>query len=705
MKLADVSIKRPVFTTMIIAAILVLGLFSFIRLNVDMFPDVDIPYVTITSVLPAAGPEQVETDVTKIIEDAVNPIEGVDHIQSISQESVSLVIIQFKLEIDSKTAAQEVREKVAAVRAQLPDDIEEPVIQRFDPASTPILTLTVSGSSSDRIITDYADNIIRPRFENIPGVGSVTLVGGAEREINIFVNAERLKAYNLSINDIIQSVGNANIEIPGGNLNQGDRQITLRTMGKITDVNQFSNIVVASPKGQSVYLSDLAEIKDTSIERTSLTRLNGNNAVGLEIRKQSGSNTVQIADQVKKLLNQIKTEIPRDMNLTIAADNSEFIKDSINDVLFDLIYGSILAVLVIYLFLANLRATIISAFALPSSIIGSFILMDAMGFTLNVMSLLALSLAVGLLIDDAIVVIENIYRHMDEGETPLEAAKSATEEIGIAVMAVTFTLVAVFVPVAFMPGIVGRFFFEFGMTVTVAVLVSLFVAFTLTPMLSSRWLKPSDEALNKNGNILEKVLYYFNHFFDWLSKKYIKLLDWSLRHRITVVLSSILVFAFSFYLMRFLGSEFFPQQDQGQFVITITAPPGSSLQQTDKITRAIENNLRGNQDIITVLTTIGGGNNTVSQGTIYVKMVKKNERNYSVQDYLDILRRRIRIPGANISYGLPSGPGGGQKPVTFSIRGENLSVLQIIADKVENILKAARGAVDVASRLESSKPE
>jgi HAE1 family hydrophobic/amphiphilic exporter-1 len=251
--------------------------------------------------------------------------------------------------------------------------------------------------------------------------------------------------------------------------------------------------------------------------------------------------------------------------------------------------------------------------------------MDAMGFTLNVMSHLALSLAVGLLIDDAIVVIENIYRHMDEGETPLEAAKSATDEIGIAVMAVTFTLVAVFVPVAFMPGLVGRFFFEFGMTVTVAVLVSLFVAFTLTPMLSSRWLKPSDEALNKNGNILEKALYYFNHFFDWLSKKYIKLLDWSLRHRITVVGSSILVFALSFYLMRFLGSEFFPQQDQGQFVITITAPPGSSLTQTDKITRAIENNLKGNQDITTILTTIGAGNNTISWELFTLNGEKMNE--------------------------------------------------------------------------------
>jgi HAE1 family hydrophobic/amphiphilic exporter-1 len=705
MKLADVSIRRPVFTTMIVAAILVLGLFSFIQLNVDLYPDVDIPYVTITTVLPGAGPEQIETEVTQIIEDAVNPVEGVEHIQSISQEGVSIIIIEFALEVDAKTAAQEVREKVAAQRAELPDDVEEPVIQRYDPASTPILTLTISGNRADRELTDFADNVIRPRFENIPGVGSADLVGGAEREILIEVDADRLKAYNLSINDVIQSVGSANVEVPGGNLNQGQRQLILRTMGKITNVNDFRNVVVSSNQKRTVYLYDIAAVKDTSEERTSLTRLNGQSAVGLEIRKQSGANTVNIADEVKKELETLRRELPADVNITVATDNSEFIEHSINDVLFDLIYGSILAVLVIYLFLANFRATIISAFALPTSVIGSFILMNAMGFTLNVMSLLALSLAVGLLIDDAIVVIENIYRHMSEGETPLEAAKAASDEIGLAVMAVTFTLVAVFVPVAFMPGIVGRFFFEFGMTVTVAVLVSLFVAFSLTPMLSSRWLKETDEGLNKNGNLLEKGLYYFNHMFDWMSTKYKRALGWSIRHRAIVIFSSIAIFIFSFFLMSFLGSEFFPQQDQGEFNVTINAAPGSSLEESDRITRLIEDRINENKDVINTLTTIGGGNNTVSQSTIRVKMVSKKERDYTVQEYMDGLRKQIKVPGANISYGLPSGPGGGQKPVTFSIRGKDITVLSSIADQVEEILKTTPGAVDVASSLESSRPE
>ncbi len=705
MKLADVSIKRPVFTTMIILAILVLGLFSFIKLNVDQFPNVDIPVVTVTTVLPGAGPEQVESDVTKIIEDAVNPIAGVDHITSTSQEGVSIVTIQFKLEVKGEIASQEVREKVAAVRSQLPDNVDEPVIQRFDPSSQPILTLTVSGSRTEKELTTFTKDVIKKRLENISGVGSVTLVGGAEREILVAVNADRLHAYDLSINDVVQSVASANVEIPGGTIKQGNRQYILRTMGKLDKVSEFRDIIVATRNGQNIYLNDVATVTDTTEEKTSLTRLNGNLAVGLDIRKQSGSNTVQVAESVKKELDRLRTEIPKDYNISIARDNSEFIKNSINDVLFDLVYGALLAVIVIYFFLANLRATIISAFALPTSIIGSFILMAALGFTLNVMSLLALSLAVGLLIDDAIVVIENIYRHMSEGESPLEAAKAATDEIGLAVMAVTLTLVAVFVPVAFMPGIVGRFFYEFGMTVTIAVLISLFVAFTLTPMLSARWLKREDESLSPDGNIIEKTLYYFNHFFEWLSGKYKTALNWSLGHRITIVVGSIIVFLFSLFLMGQLGSEFFPRQDQGEFTITIDAAPGSSLQETDNIAKQIEAVVRKKPGVVNVLTTIGAGNDPVSVGNILVKLVSKTDRDYSVFDFIDQLRKKIVIPSANISYGIQNGPGSGQKPVIFSIRGEDLTLLKKYADKVEHILKTTPGAVDVESSLETSKPE
>jgi hydrophobe/amphiphile efflux-1 (HAE1) family protein len=707
MKLADVSIQRPVFATMMILALIVLGLFSFYKLNVDLTPDVDIPVVTVTTVLPGAGPEQIETDVTKNVEDAVNPIGGVDHIQSVSQEGVSIVIIRFKLEIDGKSAAQEVREKVAAIRADLPTDIKDPVIQRFDPASQPILTLTISGERSEKEITTFTKDVIKKRLENVPGVGSVDLVGGAEREIQIEVDATRLRAYNLSVQEVIQSVGAANVEIPGGNLNQGPRQLLLRTMGKYTSVEDFNKVVVATPGGKVVYLSDVARVIDGVKERTSLARVNGKPAAGLSILKQSGSNTVRVADAVKKQIDRLNAELPKDIHITTARDNSIFIRDSISDVLFDIAYGGLLAVLVIYLFLANLRSTIISALALPSSIIASFIVMYALNFTINMMTLLALSLAVGLLIDDAIVVIENIYRHLHEGETAYEAAKSATQEIGLAVMATTFTIVAVFVPVAFMPGIVGRFFYQFGITVSVAVLVSLFVAFTLTPMLASRWLRKEDEALSKEGNLLQKVLYYFNRFFDVLNGKYQNALRWSLSHRKTVVFSAIAVFALSFVLMRFLGTSFFPSSDQSEISVAVNASPGSSLEQTSAICTMIEEAAHRRFEVTTILTTIGAGNDPVTKAAVLLKLVKKRERDKNIDQISEELRNDLRyIAGAHISFKTPQmGGGGSEKPVTMSVRGDNLTTLQQVADKVEEIVRTTTGAVDVENSLEISKPE
>jgi HAE1 family hydrophobic/amphiphilic exporter-1 len=706
MKLADVSIERPVFATMMILALVVLGLFSYIKLNVDQYPDVDIPYVVATTVLEGAGPEQIETDVTKKIEDAVNTVGGIDHITSVSQEGVSIVTIQFKLEVDGKQASQEVREKIAAIRADLPDDVKEPVIQRFDLSSQPIFNLTVSGKRSERDITEYTKNVIKKRLENVSGVGKIDLVGGAEREIHVDADAARLKSYNLSIQDVIQSVASSNVEVPAGNLIQGSRELVLRTMGKYTSVNDFNKVVVASPGGKIVHLSDVARVVDATKEQVSLTRLNGANAVALSILKQSGSNTVRVADLLNKQLDQLRKELPSDMQITVARDNSTFIRDSVNDVIFDIVYGGLLAVIVVFLFLANMRPTIISAIALPTSIIASFIIMYALNFTLNSMSLLALSLAVGLLIDDAIVVIENIYRHMHLGATPMEAAKIATSEIGLAVLATTFTIVAVFVPVAFMPGIMGKFFYQFGITVAVAVLVSLFVAFTLTPMLASRWLKKEDEEMTKEGNILHKGLFYFNHFFEILSKKYQRSITWALRHRKTVLLGAIGIFVLSFFLMRFLGTSFFPNSDQSEFNVGVNASPGSSIYQTGAICAQIEGVVRKRPDVLLTLTTIGSGNDPVTKGNVYIKLVKKNQRKQGIQEIMDEVRAGLQhIPGANLSLMASSGPGGSQKPVSMSVRGEDLTVLNKIAEKVEHIVRTTPGAVDIENSLEISKPE
>lgn len=706
MKLADVSIERPVFATMMVLALVVLGLFSFLKLNIDLFPDIDFPYITVTTVLPGAGPEQIETDVTKKIEDAVNTIGGIDHIQSVSQEGVSIIIVQFKLEVDGKQAATEVREKIAAIKADLPTDVEDPVIQRIDPASQPIFTLTVSGSRSEKEITTYTKNVIKKRLENVPGVGRVDLVGGAEREIQIEVDAARLRAYNLSIQDVIQSVASANVEVPAGNLIQGPREFLLRTMGKYTNVDDFNKVIVATPGGKVVHLSDVGRAIDGVKEQVSLTRVNGNNAVGLNILRQSGSNTVRVADAIQKELAQITKEISGDLRITVVRDNSTYIRDAVNGGLFDILYGGFLAVIIIYLFLANLRSTIISAIALPTSIIASFIIMYALNFTLNMVSLLALSLSVGLLIDDAIVVIENIYRHMQQGASPMEAAKVATSEIGLAVMATTFTIVAVFVPIAFTPGLVGRFFYQFGITVSIAVLVSLFVAFTLTPMLSSRWLSEADEKLSNKGSVLRKGLYYFNHFFQVLSDKYRKAIAWSLGHRLIVVIVSLAFFLLSFVLMRFLGTAFVPKMDQGQFLVTINAAPGSSLQQTSSICLAVEKVLQKESEVVTMLTTIGASNDPVTKATILVNLVKKSQRKKGVEQLIDEIRAElVNVPGATLGFQTVGGIGGNQKAIIMSVRGDDIATLKGVADRVERIVQTTSGAADVENSLETTKPE
>ncbi len=706
MKLADVSIERPVFATMMIFSLVVLGLFSYFKLNIDQFPDVDFPYVTATTVLPGAGPEQIETDVTKKIEDAVNTIGGIDHIQSISQENVSIVIIQFKLEVDGKAAAQEVREKIAAIRADLPAEIEDPVIQRLDPASQPIYTVSVTGNRPEKELTTFTKDVIRKRLENVPGVGRVDLVGGAEREIAIQVDAVRMQAYNLSIQDIVQAVAAANVEVPAGNLIQGQQQLLLRTMGKYTDVDEFAKVIVAAPGGKIVYLSEVATVVDGVKERTSLSRVNGQTAAVLNILKQSGSNTVRVAEAISRQIETIQKEIPADVQLTVVRDNSTFIRDSVRDVIFDILYGGLLAVVVVFLFLANMRPTLISAIALPTSIIASFIIMFALNFTLNTISLLALSLAVGLLIDDAIVVIENIYRHMQKGASAMEAAKAATSEIGLAVMATTFTIVAVFIPVAFMPGLAGRFFYQFGITVSASVLVSLFVAFTLTPMLSSRWLKEEDEELTDEGSLLRRSLFWFNHLFQILSDKYKKAIVWSLRHRKTVVFFAIGIFFFSFFLIRFLGTAFMPSSDQGYFTITVNAAPGSSLQQTSKICAKAEEVVRAQPEVTMVLTTIGAGSDPVTKATIFTKLLPKTEREKGVELLMAELRDKLQsIPGANISFQVSMGMGGNQKPIIMSVRGEDMAVLKKLADQVEKIVRTTPGAVDVENSLETSKPE
>ncbi len=717
MKLAAVAIRRPVFTVMIIIALVVLGYTSFLEMNIDNMPDVDFPFVIVSTIYPGSGAEAVETEVTKKIEDAVNPISGLKHLTSISQEGYSLIFAEFVLEMDGKVAAQEVREKVSAIRASLPNDIEPPVIARYDPHSLPIMSYAVSGQRPLRDITTFAKDEIKKRLEAIPGVGSINLVGGHEREINVLLDIDKMESYEIPIDKVSGSIAAANLEIPGGRVNERNTEYLVRTVGKLVSVDQFEKIVIDNPHGQPVYLKDIASVVDGIEERRSLARVNGEEAVTLDITRQSGANTVDVAHAVKAEVEKIREVLPLDIRISIVADDSTWIEDSIHEILTNIYFGSLFAIFVIFLFLADIRSTIISALAIPTSIIATFTFMNALGFTLNTMSLMALSLAVGLLIDDAIVVIENIYRHLDDGEPPRKAALEATKEIGLAVMATTFSIVVVFLPVAYMKGIVGRFFFQFGMTVAFAVIVSLFVAFSLTPMLASRWLRKNNVNSNPPVNFFSRILWTiynrilliispWNRFFNKLNEKYKSLLRFSLSHRLLVVLFAFLTFIGALYIGGFLGTEFFPQTDQGKVRISVQTPPGTDMMTTSERIAQIEEIISRFEGVDLIYTTIGSSDNPVNEGLIRAELVDKSERELSALQIIDSARVLIsKLPGIEFALSAEESEGGGDKPVEISIRGNDLNVLTDLTEKVEKIFRETPGAVDIDNNLEATKPE
>jgi hydrophobe/amphiphile efflux-1 (HAE1) family protein len=706
MILADISIKRPVFATMMTLALMVLGAASYMALSVDLFPDVNFPFVVVSVVYPGASAEAVELDITKKVEDACNTIGGVKHIQSTSYEGYSATVIQFTLETDALDAAAEVRDKITNIRPDLPEDIEEPLIQRFDPEAQPIISLAISGPQPLRDLTDYVDDNIRPRVENVSGVGEAAIVGGATREIQIRLKPDRLRALDLTPSKIAFKLQQANMELPAGRVVDGDRDWVVRTMGRFTSVQEIRDLVVLTPHGRLVRLDEVADVIDTEVEQTSTSRLNGRPLVGLDIRRQSGANTVEVAREIKEEVKAIEKDLPAGMNIVLARDDSVFIEESIDDVLINIVYGGTLAILVIFLFLANFRATIISGIAIPASIIATFTLMRMLGFTINFMTLLGLSLAVGLLIDDAIVVIENIYRHMEMGKKPFKAAGEATAEIGLAVSATTFSIMVVFLPVAFMSGIVGQFFYSFGMTVAFAILVSLFIAFTLTPMMSSIYLKPQVEVMKSK---IYKRLRPWNRFFDWVEKKlYRPTLRWSISYRWLVLLMALAAFAFSIFMAMFvIDSEFMPQADEGLVSVTFQGRPGNNLQATIKDIEPVEKMLMEFDEASSILTSIGAGSNPVYYGSITMRLVDQSERDLHAQEIAGIIREKLKdYPGFFFTAALgTSDPGGQQQPILYSIRGPDRDKLNEYAEELMEKIKHTPGLVDMKSSEESGKPE
>ncbi len=711
MFLADLCIKRPVFATVLIMAVVVLGLFSYRDLGLDAFPRVEFPTVTVTTTLEGAAPEEVESQITKPIEEVVNTISGIDELRSTTKEGISQVFVTFVLEKPVDVAANEVRDKVATILAQFPPGTDPPIIEKLDPDATPILALVVSGQRSAREVTEIADKRIKRQIETVNGVGSLTFVGDRKREIQVQVDADRLAAYGLAIEQVKQAIQQQNAEIPGGRITKGEREEGLRTLGRIEQVADFNRLIVAEGKGAPVRIADIGRAVDGIEEPRTLSRLNGENAVSLLVRKQSGTNTVQVVDRVRERLAEIRRTLPPDVQVVEVRDLSRFIRRSMADVQEHLILGGILASIVVFFFIRNLRAALIAALAIPTSIIGTFSLLKYMGFTLNNQTMLGLSLSVGIVIDDAIVVLENIFRYMEEeGVGPLEAAREATREIGLAVMATTFSLVVIFLPVAFMSGIVGRFFNSFGLTAAFAILVSLFVSFTLTPSLSSRFLKPPanpGQGHGRAGASSKQLGFYarLDRVYDWL-------LRLALTHRKTVVALTALVVVSTITIFPYVKKEFVVDDDMGEFEVVLETPAGSSLERSDEILRRVEAELRTLPGVEVLFSTIGvqGQNVTnVTDASIYVGLIHLSRRKETQQQVMQMARERLRrFPDLRVSVqqiSLISGGGFRQTPFNLVIRGPELDRLDQYAQDVMARLRAVPGFVDLDTSLASRRPE
>jgi hydrophobic/amphiphilic exporter-1 (mainly G- bacteria), HAE1 family len=705
--LAALCVKRPVFATVLILSLTVIGAFSFTRLGVDRFPKVDIPTIVITTVQPGAAPEQIETEVTDKIEEGVNTISGIDELRSVSSEGISQVMISFLLEKDTDVAAQEVRDKINGVLPLLPKTIQQPRVDRFDPDAAPVLSIALSANKPVRDITEYADKVLRRKLESVNGVGQVLILGGRQRQVNIWLDADRLRAYNLTVTDVARALQGQNIEIPGGRVDQGPQSLTLRTRGRVQTVAEFSDIVISEKNGHPVRISEVARVEDGEAEPSNTANLNGAGTVLLQVRRQSGTNTVEVVKEVKARLAELEPTLPAGYSLRQVRDTSEFIEASIHNVEEHLVVGSILAALVVLLFLANMRSTIIAAIAIPTSIIATFGLVWYMDFTLNMMTMLALTLSVGIVIDDAIVVLENIYRFIEEKhDDQFHAAVEATQEIGLAVLATTLSLVAIFVPVGFMGGIVGRFMKSFGLTMAFAIMVSLLVSFTLTPMLSARWLKVDRTDTDTHGSKDSRLF----HAVDAL---YTRLLEWSMRHRAIMAGFAVLILLSSVPLFMIADKNFMPNDDQSEFEVNLRAPEGTSLEATEVISNRVAAAIRQRLPEVdyTLVTVAGDPALTRNLGNIYVRLRAIEARQRDQFEVMDDIRKNILPPFAtdlrtSVQPVATIGGGGSQAAdIQFVINGPDLHRLEAISRQLVDRVKRVKGVVDVDTSMNVGKPE
>ncbi|MCA9639505.1 MAG: efflux RND transporter permease subunit [Polyangiaceae bacterium] len=704
MNLAEVSIRRPVFAAMLIMALMVFGLISYNKVGVDLYPEVDFPVITVTVVYPGADPETMERNVADKIEESVNTLGGIRSLKSTNLEGVTIVSAEFELEKNGDQALQDVRDKVSRLANELPSGAKSPIVEKFDIGAAPIITMAMAADMPVGKLTDIADNTVKARLQRINGVGSVDIVGGRERQVQILVDPVKLAGLGMTVEDVANAVKAQNIEVPAGSFSKGGAELSVKTKGELNTPQQVADILLVGTGDANLRIRDIAKVVDGVEKATSSSYLDGKPAVSLVVSKQSGSNTVAVAHDVKGAIDELKADLKKQgIELTVPTDNSVYIEHSINDVKFDLFLGALLAVLIILVFLLDWRATLISAIAIPSSVVATFAFIKVMNFTFNNMTMLALSLAIGILVDDAIVVIENIHRHLVMGKKPLQAAKDATSEIFLAVLAMTSTIIAVFFPVAVMKGIVGRFFLQFGLTVSFAVAVSMLVSFTLTPMLSSRFLKEG------HGEHRWAIPRAIDNALKWLDRVYGKVIAWSLSHRVITLGLTTVALIFSGFLVTKVPAEFVPAEDRSMFTVKVEAPPGTPLESTTKAVEAVAKDLREHgPGVISTLTTVGGGaQGQINVGEIQVNMTGAKGRKFHQLDLMAWVRERYQNvgDGTKLTVLSISGPGGGQAPVQYAIRGNNLDELVATAEKLKEELAKTKGFVDVAVSYQSGKPE
>jgi HAE1 family hydrophobic/amphiphilic exporter-1 len=721
MKIADISVKRPVFAIMMTSALIVLGAVSYESLGLDLMPKTDAPIVSVQANLPGASAEEIETTITKRIEEAVNTISGIDELRASSDQGNSRVTIIFTLERDIESATQDVRDKLAQIVNQFPRDTRPLQITKMDPDAQPIFGFAVFGPRAPKELTEIAEKRVKQELETVKDVGSVGYNGERKREIQLLLNADRLNAYGLTVDQVRNAVTRQNVEIPGGQFTAGPADVALRTMGRIKNVDDFNRIVISyRADGSVITFADVGRVQDSVQEVRNATRLSGTPAIGVQVRKQSGTNTVEVVDRVQEKLTKIQAQLPQDIQISVGNDQSRFIRRSFEDIKLHLILGGLLASVVVFLFIRNLRVTFIAALAIPTSIIGTFTFMKMAGFTLNNMTMLALSLATGIVIDDAIVVLENIFRYVEEkGVTPKEAAADATQEIGMAVMATTFSLVVIFVPVAFMTGQIGRYFYSFGLTSAAAILISMFVSFTLTPALCAMWLKKEDA---KSDHSTTKT----SGFYATIDSVYGRMLVWALHHRPVMMGIAAGVVVSAAFLYPYVGKELVPDDDQGEFSINVRLPRGTSYQRTEEFIKPIEKEVLALPALHRVMQNVNSG-----FANFNIMMVPLEERNVSQQELMIRARQMLRkYQGARISVsggtdisgassgggggggggGGRGGPGGGGGGGGFNrlnilIQGPDIEQLQAYTVQLMEKVRQIRGVVDVDTNFEPTQPE